>query len=77
MKIWTDIVGSLNFFHFLFSILCLNIFKNHNFIGCLIYEVFSGLRLSKTEELRNTGSIPKVSSLIFFLLHGFMAAYGN
>ncbi|QCE12495.1 probable inactive serine/threonine-protein kinase scy1 [Vigna unguiculata] len=28
-------------------------------MGCLIYEVFSGLRLSKTEELRNTGSIPK------------------
>ncbi|RDX84758.1 putative inactive serine/threonine-protein kinase scy1, partial [Mucuna pruriens] len=28
-------------------------------IGCLIYEVFSGQRLGKTEELRNTGSIPK------------------
>lgn len=28
-------------------------------MGCLIYEVFSGLRLGKTEELRNTGSIPK------------------
>ncbi|KAL2330200.1 hypothetical protein Fmac_017781 [Flemingia macrophylla] len=28
-------------------------------VGCLIYEVFSGLRLGKTEELRNTGSIPK------------------
>ncbi|XP_061357386.1 uncharacterized protein LOC133301724 isoform X2 [Gastrolobium bilobum] len=28
-------------------------------MGCLIYEVFSGLRLGKTEELRNTVSIPK------------------
>ncbi|TKY65366.1 inactive serine/threonine-protein kinase scy1 [Spatholobus suberectus] len=28
-------------------------------MGCLIYEVFSGLRLGKTEELRSTGSIPK------------------
>ncbi|GAY53938.1 hypothetical protein CUMW_152800 [Citrus unshiu] len=28
-------------------------------IGCLIYELFSGMRLSKTEELRNTASIPK------------------
>ncbi|KAF4350249.1 hypothetical protein G4B88_020462 [Cannabis sativa] len=27
--------------------------------GCLIYELFSGLKLSKTEELRNTASIPK------------------
>jgi len=66
MKIWSDIVGSLNFVYCLFSFLCLNIFKNHNFIGCLIYEVFSGLRLGKTEELRITGSIPKVSSIIFF-----------
>lgn len=29
-------------------------------IGCLIYEIFSGMRLGKTEELRNTASIPKV-----------------
>ncbi|XP_015875700.3 uncharacterized protein LOC107412432 [Ziziphus jujuba] len=28
-------------------------------LGCLIYELFSGMKLSKTEELRNTGSIPK------------------
>lgn len=28
-------------------------------MGCLIYEIFSGTRLSKTEELRNTSSIPK------------------
>ncbi|ESR49181.1 kinase family with ARM repeat domain-containing protein [Citrus sinensis] len=28
-------------------------------LGCLIYELFSGMRLSKTEELRNTASIPK------------------
>ncbi|GKA38565.1 probable inactive serine/threonine-protein kinase scy1 [Tanacetum coccineum] len=28
-------------------------------IGCLIYEIFAGLKLSKTEELRNTSSIPK------------------
>ncbi|XP_076916721.1 uncharacterized protein LOC143576539 isoform X1 [Bidens hawaiensis] len=28
-------------------------------LGCLIYEIFAGLKLSKTEELRNTGSIPK------------------
>ncbi|KAI5422835.1 hypothetical protein KIW84_046021 [Lathyrus oleraceus] len=28
-------------------------------MGCLIYELFSGLKLSKTEELRNTASIPK------------------
>ncbi|GAU43450.1 hypothetical protein TSUD_140870 [Trifolium subterraneum] len=28
-------------------------------LGCLIYELFSGLKLSKTEELRNTASIPK------------------
>ncbi|KAK9124756.1 hypothetical protein Sjap_014358 [Stephania japonica] len=27
--------------------------------GCFIYEIFSGLRLVKTEELRNTASIPK------------------
>ncbi|XWS08382.1 hypothetical protein CRYUN_Cryun41cG0074900 [Craigia yunnanensis] len=28
-------------------------------LGCLIYEIFSGMKLGKTEELRNTGSIPK------------------
>ncbi|KAK9061008.1 hypothetical protein SSX86_018188 [Deinandra increscens subsp. villosa] len=28
-------------------------------LGCLIYEIFGGLKLSKTEELRNTASIPK------------------
>ncbi|KAI5439750.1 hypothetical protein KIW84_025215 [Lathyrus oleraceus] len=28
-------------------------------MGCLIYELFSGLKLSKTEELCNTASIPK------------------
>ncbi|PWA65020.1 protein kinase family protein with ARM repeat domain-containing protein [Artemisia annua] len=28
-------------------------------LGCLIYEIFAGLKLSKTEELRNTSSIPK------------------
>ncbi|KAK7295170.1 hypothetical protein RJT34_18075 [Clitoria ternatea] len=28
-------------------------------MGCLIYEVCSGMRLGKTEELRKTGSIPK------------------
>ncbi|XP_076948487.1 uncharacterized protein LOC143620744 isoform X2 [Bidens hawaiensis] len=28
-------------------------------LGCLIYEIFTGSKLSKTEELRNTGSIPK------------------
>ncbi|CAK8560250.1 unnamed protein product [Lathyrus sativus] len=28
-------------------------------MGCLIYELFSGLKLSKTEELRNIASIPK------------------
>ncbi|KAJ4795995.1 N-terminal kinase-like protein [Rhynchospora pubera] len=28
-------------------------------LGCLIYEIFSGLKLTKTEELRNTASIPK------------------
>ncbi|WCJ20096.1 N-terminal kinase-like protein [Euphorbia peplus] len=28
-------------------------------LGCLIYEIFSGIKLAKTEELRNTGSIPK------------------
>lgn len=28
-------------------------------MGCFIYELFSGLKLSKTEDLRNTGSIPK------------------
>lgn len=28
-------------------------------MGCLIYELFSGMRLSKTEDLRNTSSIPK------------------
>ncbi|MED6217723.1 hypothetical protein PIB30_020354 [Stylosanthes scabra] len=28
-------------------------------MGCLIYEIFSGTRLGKTEDLRNTGSIPK------------------
>ncbi|PPR96070.1 hypothetical protein GOBAR_AA24601 [Gossypium barbadense] len=28
-------------------------------LGCLIYEIFSGMKLGKTEELRNTASIPK------------------
>ncbi|XP_020597664.1 probable inactive serine/threonine-protein kinase scy1 [Phalaenopsis equestris] len=28
-------------------------------LGCLIYELFSGMKLSKTEELRNIASIPK------------------
>ncbi|KAK1409274.1 hypothetical protein QVD17_35800 [Tagetes erecta] len=28
-------------------------------LGCLIYEIFVGSKLSKTEELRNTASIPK------------------
>ncbi|KAG9146637.1 hypothetical protein Leryth_026302 [Lithospermum erythrorhizon] len=28
-------------------------------LGCLIYELFSGMKLSKTEELRNTSGIPK------------------
>ncbi|KAL6530389.1 hypothetical protein OROHE_014742 [Orobanche hederae] len=28
-------------------------------VGCLIYELFSGLKLSRTEDLRNTASIPK------------------
>ncbi|XP_019052793.1 PREDICTED: probable inactive serine/threonine-protein kinase scy1 isoform X2 [Nelumbo nucifera] len=28
-------------------------------LGCLIYELFSGMRLAKTEDLHNTGSIPK------------------
>jgi SCY1-like protein 1 len=30
--------------------------------GCLIYELFSGAKLARTEDLRNTASIPKVSS---------------
>ncbi|CAK9133683.1 unnamed protein product [Ilex paraguariensis] len=29
-------------------------------LGCLIHELLSGMKLSKTEELRNTSSIPKV-----------------
>ncbi|GFP89379.1 probable inactive serine/threonine-protein kinase scy1 [Phtheirospermum japonicum] len=28
-------------------------------LGCLIYELFSGVKLSRTEDLRNTASIPK------------------
>ncbi|XP_042514618.1 probable inactive serine/threonine-protein kinase scy1 isoform X3 [Macadamia integrifolia] len=28
-------------------------------LGCLIYELFSGTKLTKTEELRSTASIPK------------------
>ncbi|XP_071705868.1 uncharacterized protein [Rutidosis leptorrhynchoides] len=28
-------------------------------LGCLIYEIFTGSKLNKTEELRNTSSIPK------------------
>ncbi|XP_031373956.1 probable inactive serine/threonine-protein kinase scy1 [Punica granatum] len=28
-------------------------------LGCLIYELFSGMKLSSTEDLRNTTSIPK------------------
>ncbi|KAI5555073.1 hypothetical protein BDE02_19G056500 [Populus trichocarpa] len=28
-------------------------------LGCLIYELFTGMKLGKTEELRNTASIPK------------------
>ncbi|KAL2923106.1 N-terminal kinase-like protein [Bienertia sinuspersici] len=31
----------------------------HQLPGCLIYEIFSGTRLSKTEELRNISAIPK------------------
>nr|VDD04151.1 unnamed protein product [Brassica oleracea] len=30
------------------------------YAGCLIYELFSGSKLGKTEELRNTTGIPKV-----------------
>lgn len=29
-------------------------------LGCLIYELFCGMKLVKTEELRNTACIPKV-----------------
>ncbi|KAG5563185.1 hypothetical protein RHGRI_005816 [Rhododendron griersonianum] len=29
-------------------------------LGCLIYELFSGTKLGKTEELRDTASIPKL-----------------
>lgn len=28
-------------------------------LGCFIYEIFSGMKLAKTEELRNTSAIPK------------------
>ncbi|XP_078446566.1 kinase family with ARM repeat domain-containing protein isoform X2 [Wolffia australiana] len=28
-------------------------------LGCLIYEIFSGLKLAKTEDLRDTSAIPK------------------
>ncbi|KAG6642481.1 probable inactive serine/threonine-protein kinase scy1 [Carya illinoinensis] len=28
-------------------------------LGCLIYEIFSGMKLGRTEELKNTASIPK------------------
>ncbi|KAK6912178.1 hypothetical protein RJ641_024271 [Dillenia turbinata] len=28
-------------------------------LGCLIYELFSGLKLARTEDLRNTSAIPK------------------
>ncbi|KAH6762886.1 kinase family with ARM repeat domain-containing protein [Perilla frutescens var. hirtella] len=28
-------------------------------LGCLIYELFSGMKLGRTEELRNTANIPK------------------
>ncbi|KAM0950562.1 putative protein kinase SCY1-SCYL1 family [Dioscorea sansibarensis] len=28
-------------------------------LGCLIYELFTGMKLTKTEELRNTAHIPK------------------
>ncbi|KAK8575782.1 hypothetical protein V6N12_063439, partial [Hibiscus sabdariffa] len=28
-------------------------------LGCLIYEIFSGMKLGETEELRDTSSIPK------------------
>uniref|UniRef100_A0A2P2LL82 HEAT repeat-containing family protein n=1 Tax=Rhizophora mucronata TaxID=61149 RepID=A0A2P2LL82_RHIMU len=28
-------------------------------LGCLIYELFSGMKLGKTEDLRNTAAIPK------------------
>ncbi|KAF5475408.1 hypothetical protein F2P56_007214 [Juglans regia] len=28
-------------------------------LGCLIYELFSGMKLGRTEELKNTASIPK------------------
>lgn len=34
-------------------------------LGCFIYELFSGTKLGKQDELRNTVSIPKVNLLLF------------
>ena len=63
------------FLSFPFYVYLSNIFKNHNFIGCLIYEVFFGLRLGKINELCNIGSIPKVNNFSFFYLFYFMTSY--
>lgn len=38
--------------------------------GCLIHELFSGGKLSRTEDLRNIASIPKVS------LHDCVLGFG-
>ena len=43
--------------------------------GCLMYELFSGSKLSKTEELRNIACLPKVGltvQLIFVMKHGYL-----
>ncbi|OIW13783.1 hypothetical protein TanjilG_31672 [Lupinus angustifolius] len=38
---------------------CVEVHPLQTPLGCLIYELFSGTKLAKTEELRNTVSIPK------------------
>ena len=64
-----DILTLLSYIHIFshcyhtFTFTCSNV-TLFLLIGCLIYELFSGLKLGKTEELRNTASIPKVSILI-------------
>jgi hypothetical protein len=49
-----------------------------NIAGCLIHELFSASKLTKTEELRNTGQIPKVVCFLQeFILIVFEQWKGN
>lgn len=72
------LLGTIHYFYTIFGqplrgyLLQFNMLFALCLIGCLIYELFSGTKLGKTEELRNTASIPKVWLLNF---GQFMAIY--